>query len=360
MTLPWHLPVVLGAVLLAPSGAALTLTPGTPTVVVGTVISPAGAALSLTAGTPGVNVGATISPAGASATLTPGTPGVNITNNIVVSPAGATLTLTPGTPTVLTNSVTVSPAGAVLTLTPGTPSVTNTLLISPAGATTLTLSGSTPQVIIPTGPINPTGAVLGLFPGTPTITIAKYFDSFRVAAISMADYVQPVFTGTGARMYRASGTTVTPVITISGTPALLPANTFDTIDICTADITVDLVNGGFTVNTPGWYQIKCRLDSTTTLSSTSTSPSAFGVALYKNGTALRLGVAAWGVQVSGAPFILGPDSIFGDFDVQLAIGDSVQLGNWVDTANMDNTFHIQGDSSGGGTYASITLNNRAA
>jgi hypothetical protein len=358
MTLPWHLPVVLGAVLLAPAGATLTLTPGTPTVVLGTVISPAGATLSLTGGIPSVVAGSAITPPGASLTLTGGTP--NVVQGTVVTPAGATLTLTPGTPgVVVTGPVNITPAGATLTLTGGTPVLTTSINISPAGGT-LTLTGGTPQVILPTGPISPDAGVLALYPGTPTLTIAKYFDSFRVAAISMADYVQPVFTGTGARMYRATGSTVNPVLTVAGTPALLPANTFDTIDIATADITVDLTNGGFTVSTPGWYRVVCRLQSSVTLSSASTTPSAFGVCLYKNGTALRLGVAAWGVQVSGAPFILGPDSIFGDFDIELAVGDAVQLGNWVDTANMQNTFHIEGDSIGGATYASITLNNRAA
>jgi hypothetical protein len=353
VTLPWHLPFVLGAYTLTPAGVSLTLTGGTPSVVVGTVLAPAGASLTLTGGTPAVNVGTTLVPAGASLTLTGGTPTVTATANVVLTPAGGSLTLTGGTPAI--SSILLTPAGATLTLTAGTPVVSNTLLITPAGGS-LTLTGGTPQVIIPRGPINPAPALMGLFPGTPSITIGMFFDSYRVAAISLADYVQPAYTGTGARMYRATSATVNPVLTVAGTPALLPANTFDTIDIATADITVDLVNGGFIVATPGWYRISSRLQSTVNLSSINTAPSAFGLCLYKNGTFVAVGVAGWGILT--ATFYSGPDSLFGDFDVKLSAGDAVQLGNYVDSTDMQ-AFHIVGDSGGAETYAMITLMNRA-
>lgn len=355
MTLPWHLPFVLGAYTLTPAGVSLALTAGTPAVVVGTVVAPAGASLTLTGGTPAVNVGSTLVPTGASLTLTGGTPTVTATANVVLTPAGASLTLTGGTPAI--SSILLTPAGATLTLTAGTPVVSNTRLITPTGGS-LTLTGGTPQVIIPRGPINPAPALMGLFPGTPTITIGMFFDSYRVAAISLADYVQPAFTGTGARMYRTTAATVTPVSTQAGTPALLPANMFDTIDICTADISINLTNGGFTVQTPGWYRISCRLQSTVNLSSSTTAPSAFGLCLYRNGSLYRMGESAWGILT--ATFYSGPDSLYGDFDADLAIGDAVQIGNWVDSTDMNPaTFKISGDSAGMGTYASITLQNRA-
>lgn len=133
MTLPWTLPTTLGCPgVIAPTGATLTLTGGTPDVIAecdsGTlpwtlpialgllgVVNPTGMTLTLTGGTPTVIVGAPgILPWTLPTTLGLG-PGI-------ISPPGASLTLSGGTPTVSAGTI-ITPTGVSLTLTGGTPTV---------------------------------------------------------------------------------------------------------------------------------------------------------------------------------------------------------------------------------------------
>jgi hypothetical protein len=265
--------------------------------------------------------------------------------------------LTAGTPTVaVTANVTITPSGANLTLTAGTPTVavsTNTV-ITPSGAN-LTLTAGTPTVVIPQPPITPDGVTLSLHPGTPTVTLGALYDSFRVAALSIADYVQPVHTGTGARISRNSGTGINPVLTTAGTPALLPANTFDTIDVCTSDIIVDLSTNKMTFLTAGYYLVKICLYSSGSIRETVSSfPSAVSIVLAKNGSLYQEDQTYMTASNTTTNSIR---SVTGTFLLDVDTSDYIQPGNDVYFNDLS-AFSIVGPSPY--TYMGVSLLNKKA
>ncbi|OHU71397.1 hypothetical protein BKG86_17240 [Mycobacteroides chelonae] len=74
----------------------------------------------------------------------------------------------------------------------------------------------------------------------------------KIAAFTIADWTQPTYVGSTARMQRS--TTVN--VAASTTGAILPANTFNTSVYATPDITASTADGSFTVSVKGNYLVK--------------------------------------------------------------------------------------------------------
>lgn len=177
------------------------------------------------------------------------------------------------------------------------------------------------------------------------------WDSYRLAALSLADYVQPVHTGTGARISRNSLTGIAPVLTIAGTPALLANNTFDTIDVCTADIIVDLSTNKMTFLTAGYYIVKICLYSANPIRNGSTVASAVAVLLAKNG-ALYEEDQTYLTSINNINSIR---SVSGTFLIDVNVNDYIQPGN--DNYYADLTgFSIVGPSAY--SYMGVSLLNK--
>jgi hypothetical protein len=178
--------------------------------------------------------------------------------------------------------------------------------------------------------------------------------------VSISDYVQPTYLGSGARVYRASTTTISPVTT-SGASQLLPTTFFDNTDKSTADITVDLTNGKFTVSNAGWYKATVRVANNGT---NGFQPSGAGGSLsispllYKNGSINQWGNPAFAyfTQTDGA--VGGVNALWLTFDVYLAANDYVQFG-YNNSAGASSTPKFVGESTGAKTYFSIELMNRS-
>ena len=135
--------VAAGAVTVSPTGASVSVTPGTATVAASAVtVSPTGATVTVTPGTVTVTAGtASVTPTGATVSVTAGT--VTVTQGLQLAPTGATVTVTPGTATVAAGAVTILPTGPTVTVTPGTATVAvDTTTITATGATVTVTAGS--------------------------------------------------------------------------------------------------------------------------------------------------------------------------------------------------------------------------
>jgi hypothetical protein len=184
-TLPWVLPVTLGAPV-KPGGASLTVTGGTPVVTVGINVVPSGATLTVSGGTPTVSTPRLVVPTGASLTVTGGTPVVTV--GISVTPAGATLTVTGGTPSI-TLPVLVTPSGANLTVTGSAPVVSVLVTVAPTGAA-LAITGGTPTIVRPilVRPNRTTIAITGHRPRITGATVAAPVEPIPTWAASVSAF----------------------------------------------------------------------------------------------------------------------------------------------------------------------------
>ena len=183
------------------------------------------------------------------------------------------------------------------------------------------------------------------------------YDGFRIAGISMSDYVQPTYLGSGARITRSSTATVTPVRTASSN--LMPASFFNVIQESTADIRVDLASGKFTVANAGWYQIKARIQSGGLVTSTGGGSKADQyLLLYKNGTLFQFGQAMSSMFPSSGSDSIGYRAQFGTFQVYLNANDYVQLG-YNNSAAMATAWTMTGSADNAQTYFEISLLNRS-
>lgn len=182
------------------------------------------------------------------------------------------------------------------------------------------------------------------------------WDSYRLAALSLADYVQPVYTGSGCRISRHVGTSAAEPFSVAGTPAVLVGNSFDTIDLCTADIIANLALQTITVTRKGWYHVDARVQSSNNQWGGAGASVIMNLCLFKNGVVVRLGQDCIGT----ADVALG--SIFGSFDIDCNANDVLQLGVNVQSA----TLGVWGVSAGAAifppgclSYMTVTLNNAA-
>jgi hypothetical protein len=182
---------------------------------------------------------------------------------------------------------------------------------------------------------------------------AGNYDAFRIAAVSISDYVVPTYVGSGARMSRHATATVTPN-TSSGTTQLLPTSFFDTNEQATSDITVDLTNGKFTASVEGWYRVCYRIQFDQNMVVT-WNPTQAAPILYKNGSVYEYGHSVSAFFYAG--FTSGEINFYSSHVVYLKANDYVQVGYHNFTAT--GTYHFVGESTGAQTYFDIVLMNRS-
>jgi len=192
----------------------------------------------------------------------------------------------------------------------------------------------------------------GWFQGTTT------YDSFRVAAITLSDYVEPIYLGSGAVMARTSATAVTVA---TGT-TVLPSSFYTVVQAATPDITCSLPNGTMTVSLSGWYlaklSTKSNIDTSSLNSSGQASPALF---INSTTTPTKLGLSQQYSRSNSSdgsidlrvPVLALSDS----FVVYLNTGDVVR-GGQVIGSNAANR-QVTGDAAGTATYLSLSLLNRS-
>lgn len=188
----------------------------------------------------------------------------------------------------------------------------------------------------------------GWFQGTTT------YDAFRLATLTISDYVNPAYVGSGAVIARTS----TSAVTVSATTAVIPNNFYNTTQSSTPDITVDLATGKFTVSLDGWYLVKVGI--LTNVTAATNSQGKVSPVLYRNGSVSRVGLPTAFAQMNtaaGGNLSMPANGISDSFPVYLNAGDYVQSGYAIGSGS--STRQLTGDSAGTGTYMSITLINRS-
>jgi hypothetical protein len=177
---------------------------------------------------------------------------------------------------------------------------------------------------------------LGWFQGT------KTYDSFRLAAMTLGDYVIPAYAGSGARIARTSTAVVSCAsLSTAGTGSsahgLIATGYFNVIRESTPDIAVDLSNGKFTVSEPDWYRVTLRY-----LWAETSNGINDRVALFKNGSIYAFGNPTFSFDNDGTTTTKWSIGGATSWDVYLAAGDNVQAAH--------SAFQIAGT----GTFASVT------
>jgi hypothetical protein len=187
---------------------------------------------------------------------------------------------------------------------------------------------------------------------------AADYDSFRIASISMADYVIPTYIGSGARITRTS---TTQIAASSSGSQLLPTSFFGNTDKNTADITVDLTNGKLTVDNEGWYHVRLRLQYASFLIANGDGAQGRASALlYKNGSIAEWGGGTFGFLSNASGFSggVGGMAVSSAFLIYLAAGDYIQAGFNNNTA-LNSGSKFLGEATGVQTYFEIALLNRS-
>jgi hypothetical protein len=166
-------------------------------------------------------------------------------------------------------------------------------------------------------------------------------DAFNIYSISMADVINPVHLGSGAKMSRTS-TSAVNIASTSGNPALFPTSYFDTVVSTTDDFTVDAANSSFTVDVAGWYRIVLRhpFGGGGTV--------AFGHVLYLNGAAH---------EYSGDKIPATSQGLSSTWTVYLEEGDQIQAG-YTSLGAVTNGWG-GGDTGSTKVYFTISLMNRS-
>ncbi|SKM40070.1 bacteriophage membrane protein [Mycobacteroides abscessus subsp. massiliense] len=192
----------------------------------------------------------------------------------------------------------------------------------------------------------------GWFQGTTT------YDSFRVAAITLSDYVDPVYLGSGATMARTSATNVT----IATGTTVLPNSFYSVVQSATPDIACNLTNGTMTVSLSGWYLAKLSTKSNIFTNSTNSSGQA-NPAIFVNSTTTpsKLGLPqqySRSNSSDGSVDLTIPVlSLSDSFVIYLNAGDVVRGGQVL--GSNASTRQVTGDSAGTATYLSLALLNRS-
>ncbi|SLC02141.1 hypothetical protein [Mycobacteroides abscessus] len=193
---------------------------------------------------------------------------------------------------------------------------------------------------------------LGWFQGT------RQYDGFRLAALTLSDYVIPTYAGSGAIMTR---TVTTATGSTKGSNQLLPSNFFGNNQASTSDLAVDLSTGKFTVSIAGWYQIVLSFATNSAgFNPPANSSAILSPLLYRNGSVYQTGNSAVMSRINTA----AGDSLdsypvpvlSATFMLYLAVGDYVQ-GGYCATGGTGSP--IAADSGGTQTYMSIALINRS-
>lgn len=193
---------------------------------------------------------------------------------------------------------------------------------------------------------------LGWFQGTVT------YDSFRVASITLSDYIDPIYLGSGATMARTSATNVTVA---TGT-TVLPNSFYSVVQAATPDIACNLTNGTMTPSLSGWYLAKVATKSNVFTNSTNSAGQA-QPAIFVNGTTtpVKLGLPqqySRSNSSDGSVDLTIPVLALSDsFVIYLNAGDVVRAGQVI--GSNASTRQVTGDSAGTATYFSLSLLNRS-
>ncbi|WP_133054138.1 hypothetical protein [Mycobacteroides saopaulense] len=193
---------------------------------------------------------------------------------------------------------------------------------------------------------------LGWFQGTVT------YDSFRVASITLSDYIDPIYLGSGATMARTSATNVT----IATGTTVLPNSFYSVVQSATPDIACNLTNGTMTVSLSGWYLAKLSTKSNIFTNSTNSSGQATP-AIFINSTTVvsKLGLPqqySRSNSSDGSVDLTIPVlSLSDSFVIYLNAGDVVRGGQVL--GSNASTRQVTGDSAGTATLLSLALLNRS-
>ncbi|ORA55168.1 hypothetical protein [Mycobacteroides franklinii] len=192
----------------------------------------------------------------------------------------------------------------------------------------------------------------GWFQGTTT------YDSFRVAAITLSDYIEPIYLGSGAVMARTN----TAAVTVATGTTVLPNSFYTVVQAATPDIACNLTTGTMTVSLSGWYLAKVSTKSNISATATNSSGQA-QPAIFVNSTTTvsKLGLPQQYSRSNSSdgsidltiPVLALSDS----FVIYLNAGDVVRAGQVIG-ANAT-TRQLTGDSAGTATYLSLSLLNRS-
>lgn len=193
---------------------------------------------------------------------------------------------------------------------------------------------------------------LGIFQGTVT------YDSFRVASITLSDYIDPVYLGSGAVMARTN----TAAVTVTTGTTVLPNNFYSVVQAATPDIACNLTNGTMTPSLSGWYLAKVATKSNVFTNSTNSSGQA-QPAIFINSTTTpsKLGLPQQYSRSNSSdgsvdltiPVLALSDSV----PIYLNAGDVVRAGQVI--GSNASTRQVTGDSAGTATYFSLSLLNRS-
>lgn len=193
---------------------------------------------------------------------------------------------------------------------------------------------------------------LGWFQGTVT------YDSFRVASITLSDYIDPVYLGSGATMARTSATNVTVA---TGT-TVLPNSFYSVVQAATPDIACNLTNGTMTPSLSGWYLATVATKSNIFTNSTNSSGQA-QPAVFVNSTTtpskllLPQQYSRSNSSDGSVDLTIPVLALSGSAPIYLNAGDVVRAGQVI--GSNASTRQVTGDSAGTATYFSLSLLNRS-
>ncbi len=191
-------------------------------------------------------------------------------------------------------------------------------------------------------------------PGTPWATLG-HADSFQLAGVLLSDYIVPTYLGSTAHITRTSSTVV------AAPSGVLPTNFWAANLRSTPDITVDLVNGKFTVSKAGPYLVTASLESNAASNFAGTPYAAsIQAILYRNGSIEQYGnfvmqdkpVGYDGSSSISIPYYTPVTT----FECYLSAGDYVQIGTAATVVGSSNsiTGGLFGEATGKKTYFNIT------
>jgi hypothetical protein len=166
------------------------------------------------------------------------------------------------------------------------------------------------------------------------------FDSFRIAGITMSDYVSPTFVGSGGKM--SSSSAAINLSAVGGLTAL-PNSFFDTAT-SSADVTTDLTHGKYTVSFNGWYKVSMRLQAAVSYA----AGVSFSNGFLHNGVSGALLSSELG-HTSGA--VLLGDGFHSSHIIYLGAGESITAA-YLLTNSVTNAINGAGPT---GTYFNLAL-----
>lgn len=143
------------------------------------------------------------------------------------------------------------------------------------------------------------------------------YESFRIVALVMSDFVQPAFVGSGAKM-KATGSYGLGVIGITANIDSF----FNVLEMNTADVTADLNNSKFTILIKGHYKIVLRTKNA--IPNGTNGGEALAHVLFKNGTSYESGSVL--INSYTGSTVKWKDALQSTWIVYLEPGDYVQAG----------------------------------